>query len=123
MIGAVRAAWEHVILQPAPTMGRPGDQALPRLFGKLELHRLVGLLLNDRGAVPSRGVYHELTNAELNQVTAAQLAIDGKVKHSKVANPRLPLEVEADRPDLLRFQRWFRPDKGSLVPRHHRAIG
>jgi hypothetical protein len=78
MVGAVRAAAEYVILQPAPMISKSRYQAFPLLVGQLELHRLVGLLLNDRGTVPSRGVYYQLTNAELNQVTPAQLAIDGK---------------------------------------------
>jgi len=63
----------------------------------------VGLLLNDRGAVPSSGIHYELTDAELHQVTPAQLAINGEVKHREVSDPFLTLKVEADRPDLLGY--------------------
>lgn len=72
-------------------MGEPSDQAFPRLLGELELNRLLSLLLNDCRAMPCSGVHDELSNAQLHEITTAQLAMDGEVKQGKVPDPALPL--------------------------------
>ncbi len=85
-------------------MGQPGDQAVPGLFGQLELHRLPCLLLHDGRAVPSRGVDDELADAQPDEVTTAQLAINSEIEQGQVADPALALEVEANGPDLFRLE-------------------
>ncbi len=65
-------------------MRQSGNQAFPGLLGYLKLRRLPGLLLHDGRAVPGRGVDDELADAQLHEVTTAQLAVDGKVEQRQV---------------------------------------
>jgi len=93
------------------------------LLGQLNLHRLAGFLLNDGRAVSGGSVDDELANAKLYEVAAAQLAVDSNVEQRQVSKAVLPLLVEADRPDLLRLQRWFGSNERALVPGNHRPCG
>ena len=73
-------AGKYEILQAATAVGQPSDQAVPRLLGKLELHRLRSLLLNDRRTAPGCSVDDELADPHLHKVAAPELAVDGEVK-------------------------------------------
>ena len=83
---AVRPAWEHEILQPASTMAEPSNQAVPGLFGQLELYRLASLLPNDGRAVSGGSVDDKLADAQLHEVSTAQLAVDGEIEQRQVAD-------------------------------------
>jgi hypothetical protein len=48
--------------------------------GNFELHRSSFLLLDDESAVPYLGPCHKVTDLELHEVAAAQLAVDGEVE-------------------------------------------
>lgn len=102
-------------------MGQPGDQAFPGLMGQLELHGLPGLLLRDGRAVPDRGVDDELADAQLHEVTTAQLAVYGELEQRQVADAALALKGEPDEPDLFGLEGQLGPDKGTRVPGHHGA--
>ena len=82
-------------------MRQPGDQALTSLLGQFELHGLPGLLLHDGRTVPGRSVDDELANAQLHQVTPAQLAVDCEVEQRQVTDAAVALKGEADGPDLF----------------------
>jgi hypothetical protein len=41
-------------------------------------------LLDHRCSVPRGGVYHELTDTQLHQVTPAQLAVDREIKEGEI---------------------------------------
>ena len=47
------------------------------------------------------GTCNHITDLDLNEIAAAQLAIDGKVEKRSVPQSSLAIEVKADRPDLL----------------------
>jgi hypothetical protein len=44
---------------------------------------------------------YETANPQLHEVTAPQLAIDGKVEQRTISQPFLSIQKEADRLDLL----------------------
>jgi len=66
------------------------DQAADRLaglVGQLELHRLLGLVLEDDGAVRDGAAVRDIADAQRDQVAAAQLAVDGEVEECEVTEP------------------------------------
>lgn len=117
MVSVTGPTWEDVVLRPAFTTGEPTDQTLSGLLGHLELHRLLGFLLNDRCPVP-RGTYHELADAQLHEIAPTQLAVDCEVKEGEVSDPVLSLQIEADRQHLLWLERRLRSNERALVPGH-----
>ena len=52
----------------------------PGLLGDLERHRLPGLLLNNRGSRPEGSTQQNVLYANLDDVTAAELAVDRQVE-------------------------------------------
>jgi hypothetical protein len=92
------------------------------LLREFKLNRLFIFLLNDRRAVPDRGVHDQLANLEPDQIASPQLAVDRKVEHGQVPHPLIALKVEADGPDLLRFEGPPGADEATLVPQHHRPL-
>ena len=60
----------------------------------------------------------DVGDAKLNDIAAAQLAVDGGIEHSEVAHPAVMLEAGADRPDVLGLKWRLRPDDAALVPRN-----
>src|SRR5690606_3168829 len=103
----------------------PCGKTAASVSGNLELHRSSCFLLDDESAVPNIGARHKITDFELHQVTAAQLALDGKVEQRAIAEPLLSVEEEADRPDLLLGERPLRSHRLSGIPGravvHHRV--
>jgi hypothetical protein len=61
---------------------------------------------------PNANVAHP----EPHEVAASQLAIDGKIEKRKVTSTPLKLEADADRPDLLRFERTFLAGETAFIP-------
>jgi hypothetical protein len=116
VLASPRSAREDVIIQRAATEFQPCQNAIAGLVGQFELHRLLGLPLDDGRAVAGRAVHDQLADHQSDQVAAPELAVDRQVEHGQVAKPLLPLEMKADGPDLLAFERRFRPDEAPFVP-------
>ena len=83
------------------------------MLGQLELHGLPGLLLHDGRAMPGRGVDDELADAQLHEVTSAQLAVNGEVEQCQVTDAALALKGEADGPDLFELKGRFGSSPGA----------
>jgi len=60
----------------------------------------------------------DVGDAQLDEVTAAQLAVDRGVEHSEVSDAAIVLKSGANGPDMLGFERRLRPDDPALVPRN-----
>ncbi|MDN3593090.1 hypothetical protein [Methylobacterium adhaesivum] len=58
----------------------------------------------------------KLTDPQFDDVTTAQLAVDGEVEHGPVAYTPLSVEPETDSPNLLWFERAFGAELPSCVP-------
>jgi hypothetical protein len=75
-----------------------------------------GLLLRDESAAPHDAASHQVTDSELHQVTASQLAVDRQIEDREVTQPAFALQVEAHRPHLLWPERQLGADEQALVP-------
>lgn len=60
-------------------------------------------------AIDCRPAGCNVLDLERDDVTTAQLAVDGQVKHRQIARPPLDLEFRADRPNVLRRSGGFWP--------------
>ena len=74
------------------------------MLGNLKLDRPTGFSLTDGGAVSYLAANANVVDAQLDEVAAAQLTVDGEVEQCEVAPAPLKLEPNADCPDLLWFQ-------------------
>jgi hypothetical protein len=112
----VRRAREQEPLGAKLRAGDPGGDRLAGLVGQLELHRLLGLVLEDDGAVRDGAAVGDIADTQRDQVAAAQLAVDREVEKSEVAQPLGELQADPDRPDLADLQRRLRAGQLALVP-------
>ncbi|HYZ64935.1 MAG TPA: hypothetical protein VE650_20980, partial [Acetobacteraceae bacterium] len=74
-------------------------------FEQRELDRSARLLLRHRRSRSYPPANGELTDPDLHEVAATQLAVDGKVEKRPVAKTPFSVELEPDRPNLLRLER------------------
>ncbi|GJD69890.1 hypothetical protein MMMDOFMJ_2829 [Methylobacterium gnaphalii] len=74
-----------VVHAPTPALQPCLDAGTSRLK-QLELHRSAGFTLNDNGSRSNAPTADEVADPELNDVTAAQLAVDGEVKQRAIAH-------------------------------------
>ncbi|GJD71181.1 hypothetical protein MMMDOFMJ_4135 [Methylobacterium gnaphalii] len=71
----------------APTSAlQPRPHAGAGRFQQLELHRSAGFTLNDNGSRSNAPTADEVADPGLDDVTAAQLAVDGEVKQRAIAH-------------------------------------
>jgi hypothetical protein len=75
------------------------------LLGDLELHRPLGLLLHHDCPGRDPRALDNVMYAEPNQITPAQLAVDGKVEQCKFPRSMIQLQPIPYRADLLQLQR------------------
>ena len=92
-----------------------------RLVGQLEPHRPARLLLSDGRSVHRVAARRHVIDAHGDDVTAAQLAVDGEIEERKIALPVRHLQLRPDRPDVARPQRRLGADELAFVPRRTRA--
>jgi hypothetical protein len=59
-----------------------------------------GLLLNNRRAAANAPSTNNITNLDFHEITAAQFAVDGKVKQRSVAQSPILVKVKPDGPDV-----------------------
>lgn len=82
------------------------------------MNRTSGFLLNDRRPRSNFRPPDQVACLDLDEVASAKLAVDCKIKQGTVANSPLPIQEEADCPDLFLGQRAFGPNTfASLFPR------
>jgi hypothetical protein len=67
--------------------------------------QLARLLFHDHSAGPDFWPDYQGPDFDLDEIAAAQLAVDCHIEERFVSQPPLPIEKEADRPNLPRFQR------------------
>jgi hypothetical protein len=53
---------------------------------------------------------------QIDEIAAAQLAVDREVEHGQVSNLMRVLKLNSDGPDVLRLQRWLLTDQLAFVP-------
>jgi len=103
--GMVVSAWEDKIVERSASAFQSCAHRFPGRLYQFELHRLFRLRLHDDSSVPNAPSGHDVANAYLDHVAAAQLAIDREVEQRPFTSTPVPVEAEADRPHLLLLQR------------------
>lgn len=58
----------------------------------------------------------DVVHAQVDEIAAPQLAVDGQIEHGEVTDRMGILQVDADGPDVLRLERGLLADELSLVP-------
>ena len=112
----VDPAWEDEIEDRAATALQPFLQAPACLRHDLELNWPAGLLLDNRRAVADLAAADDVTDPELNEITAAQLAVDRKIEQCAITQAFMFVEKEANGPNISRFERALWADILSCVP-------
>jgi hypothetical protein len=69
---------------------------------------------------PKQIVRSNILNFQAHEIAASQFAVDCQVKHRKVAQPALDLQLCAYRPDLLVWSGGLEP---SNLPLFHGTLG
>src|SRR5207249_6331033 len=100
----------------------PGTDRVPRLFGYLELHRPLGLLLHDNRAWSNMTALEHIADVKPHQVAPAQLAVDGEIEQREFPGSMIQLQSNPDGPDLLQLQRWLLADQLPFVPRYYTPV-
>jgi hypothetical protein len=77
---------------------------------------VAGLLLGERGARQDPPVVGDVAAPQSQQVTPAELAVDGEVEGDKLPGRAGDLKANADRPVLLELEWGLGPDQPPLVP-------
>jgi len=81
----------------------PRVDSVPRLLREFELHRPLALLLHHNRAAGDVTPLDHIVDAKRDQITAAQLAVDGKVEQCEVPGSMFQLQPNPDSPDLLQL--------------------
>src|SRR5438552_2471014 len=90
---------------------------LSGLLAQLKPNGMSGFLLAHRCAIDGKTVWGNVFDFEADNITASELAIDGKVKHCEVARSPFDLKFGPDRPDVLGTKRRLCADQFTLIPR------
>ena len=85
--------------------GDPRGYRIPRLLGDLELHWSLGFLLHDNRTAGDVTALDHIVDAQRDQITPAQFAVDGKVEQCEFPGSMIQLQPNPDSPDLL--QLWL----------------
>lgn len=122
----VCTARKGIIFQRAAAQFEPFEQAGASIVHQLKLDWPAGLLLYNCGPGPNFSIANDVTDPDLHQVAAAQLAIDGEIEESPIPNPSVLIKKKAYCPDLAGLRRSDRCAgwsslQGSTVCRHSSA--
>ncbi len=122
MVGPARKC---IILQRTATALQPSEDTTASRLEQLKLHRLAGLLWDDDRASSNDAARHKVANPNLDDVAAPKLAVDGEVRQRAISQSALPVQPEANGPDLLRLGARFAPSlrpafQGSALRRRGR---
>lgn len=114
MIVLADTAREDRFVKTAATTCPPGEQRRAGGLQQLELDRPARLALDDRGTV-NLSASDNITDLRANDVTAAKLAVDGKVEQCTVAKAALMFQGGADRPDIIWLERLLGANKAPVI--------
>src|SRR5437773_10783633 len=103
--------------------GDPCGYHIPRLLGDLELHCSLCFLLHDNRAAGDMTALDYIVDAQRDQITPAQFAVDGKVEQCEFSGSMIQLQPNPDSPDLLQPQRWLLAEQLAFVPRRNAPSG
>jgi hypothetical protein len=116
MSNVVVPAWENVIVERTAAALKPGEQGFSSRLNQLELYGPFCFLLHHDGAIANATGSYNVANTHLDDVTAAKLAVDGKVEQCTITEATVLIEPKTDCPNLLRFERALGAERSAFVP-------
>jgi len=116
-------AREYIFFDRAASPFQPGQKAGSHVARDLELDGTTCLLLNDDRPGSDFRPGDDITDPDLDQVAAAELAVYRKIKQSAVTNAALTIEKESNGPNLLLRERTFRSHFLASIPSCALAAG
>ena len=99
------AARKKELLRLQMSRPYPGVDRVARLIREFELHRPLRLPLHDNRAGGDVTALDHIVDAQRDQITPTQLAVDGKVEQCEFPGSMIQLQPNPDSPDLL--QLWL----------------
>jgi len=116
--GSIRAtaARKQVLARLAARGAKIVVQSLARQLGELEADGPVGLPLSYGRSIDSVAVGRHIVDAQSEEITAPQLAVDGRIEHRQVARALLKLQLGAYRPNMSWPQRRLWTREFALTP-------
>ena len=112
------AARKYELLRLQMSGCYPSAHRAPRLLGDFELHRPLGFLLHDNRTVGDMTALDHIVDAKRDQITPAQLAVDGKVEQCEFPGSLIQLQPNPDGPNLLQLQRRLLAEQFAFVLRY-----
>lgn len=85
MICVIDPAWKDEIVKHTAATFKPSEDAVAGVLEEFELNGPAGPLLDDDCARPHPASADEITDLDLDDVTASQLAVDREIEHRAVA--------------------------------------
>ena len=80
----VKATWEHITAREHLWGFDPGQYRLTCVFRQFKLNRSLRLTLDNGNTLPNTIIFHEISHTQFDEITTAQLAVDGDVEQSQV---------------------------------------
>jgi hypothetical protein len=109
-------AFEKIIIRHQLGMIDPVTNRISRLLGDLKLNRLPRLLLHYHSSSGYGRTMRNISHSNLDEITASQLAVDGKIEKCQVTDLMGDLKPNADCPDFLQLEWWLLAYQLTFVP-------
>ena len=81
----------------------PSGDGVPRLFGDLELHRPLGLLLHDDCSGSDVTPLDHVVDAKPDQIAPPQFAINSEVEQREFPDSMIQLQTNSDSPNFFQL--------------------
>lgn len=88
------------------------------MFGDFKLHRSSGLALRDPRSRPHLVALHHVFDPQVDEIAAAQLAINGQIEERQVTHAVGNLKPDANGPNFAGLQRRLLARHPTFIPRH-----
>jgi hypothetical protein len=116
MRGEAQPTREQIILAPEASVSNPSEDRIAGRLGDLKLHRSLGFLLHDNRARGNPVAVRDISDTQLHEIAAAQLAVERHIEERELALAIAKFETNPNRPNVPEFERCLLPDQLALVP-------
>ena len=89
--------------------GDPCGYRIPRLLGDLELHWSLCFLLHDNRAAGDVTALDHIMDAQRDQITPAQFAVDGEIEQREISGAMIQLQSNSMAQTSFSFSGGFYP--------------
>jgi hypothetical protein len=117
MGGQSYPARKQIVLGFQSRVSDPGEDRFSGRLRDFELNRSLRFLLHDDCTRSDSIAMCDVANAQLNEIAAAQFAVDRQIKQRKFALSIAQLKTNPNCPNVFEFKRCFLTDQLSLILR------